>query len=122
MKSKTDLIMGLGTDIEYVCRFRQLPIQKNKQFYSKIFSEEEIKLCLTRPNPCQSFAARFAAKEAIIKAANPISLSFKDIEVLNKGKAPSAKILKKRFNKLKLKVSISHTEELALAVAMITRS
>ncbi len=62
-------ISGIGIDIEDISRFRDLPYTANPRFYEKIFSEEEIKYCLSKAEPAQHFAVRFCAKEAFVKAA-----------------------------------------------------
>ena len=125
-ENKNSDFIGVGTDIESVKRFQQLPYQDNQNFYSNIFSDQEIKCCLAKPNPYQSFTARFAAKESIIKAVSPTILSFKDIEIeeskeSNESKrTPLARIKKNTAPKFKIKISLSHTEDFATAVALVT--
>ena len=126
MKIKEGLV-GIGTDIESVKRFSSLPYSENKIFYEKIFTKEEIKSCMAKPNPYQSFAARFASKESIIKAFSRLGvLSFKDVEFIDgQNNIPKAIITKNKFRKLTgeltIKFSMSHTDEYATAVAIITK-
>ena len=114
-------IIGLGVDIEDIGRFRKLQFPKNKSFYQKIFTPREIKYCLSRPDPYPSFAARFAAKEAVIKAlpalggALPKSVkNFHAIEILMKNKKPQVSL--KGF---KILVSLSHEKDKAIAMAIV---
>ncbi len=106
--------MMLGTDIENIDRFPEF--DSNKDFYNKIFSEKEINYCLKKDNPRQSFAGKFSAKEAVIKCLGTNEIELKNIEILNEvsGK-PYVSIDKKKSN---IQISISHTKDLAFAVAM----
>ncbi len=114
---------GIGTDIESVARFEQRPYSENKEFYFKLFTEEEIRTCLTKPSPAQSFAARFAAKEAIIKAIPSLNLSLKEIEIEAEAgsPAPAARIRRPGLAKYQIKVSFSHTSDYATAVALASQ-
>ena len=124
--------IGLGTDIESVQRFLEHAYDSNPYFYQNIFSDQEIKTCLGKPNPYQSFAARFAAKEAVIKAVSnlhlnlhlnsPLNLSFLNIEIYDQENIPLVKINKKGFSNFHVNISLSHTEDFATAVALVTKS
>ncbi|ABZ84274.1 holo-(acyl-carrier-protein) synthase [Heliomicrobium modesticaldum Ice1] len=59
--------MAVGCDIVEISRIREAA-QRHPRFLRRVFSPAEIAECESRPNPWQSFAARFAAKEAVIKA------------------------------------------------------
>ena len=75
-------ILGIGVDIENVERFRWLNIKNDSRFLNKIYAKEELKYCFSKKNPAPHLAARFAGKEAVIKAMNGISnkkLSVNDI-------------------------------------------
>lgn len=100
-------------DIADIGRFRKLPHQKNKSFYQKIFTKREIAYCLKKTDPYPSFAARFAAKEAIIKCV-PVSVTnLRNIEIVMNKKKPQARV--KGFNIL---LSMSHENDKAIAVAI----
>jgi len=109
-------IIGVGTDIESVIRFKDASFDTNKTFYQKIFTPTEIEQCLKKPNPNESFAARFAAKEAIIKAT-PIPVFFSQIEITSE-KSPNVILHGPQFKNIKIELSISHTKEFALAFAI----
>ena len=62
--------MGIGIDIVEINRFQEKPFENNETFYKKIFHVSEIKYCLKQKNSYQSFAAKFAIKESVIKSIN----------------------------------------------------
>jgi len=79
------LIYGIGTDIIEVERVGNL-VSKGPAFAEKIFSAGEIAYCETKRYKHQNYAARFAAKEAFMKAIGigwRLGITFHDIEVTN---------------------------------------
>lgn len=60
-------IVGIGTDLARIERFRKFLVPGNKVL-ERIFSIEERQYALQMKNPASHFAARFAAKEAFLKA------------------------------------------------------
>ena len=75
--------VSIGIDCEDIARFKG--INSREAFMKKIFTENEIGYCIKKPNPAQHFAARFAGKEAIVKALSSAGkkISIKQIEILN---------------------------------------
>lgn len=61
------MIFGIGTDIVEVDRIAQ-KVQDREGFIKQVFSENEIEYCGKQANAAESYAARFAAKEAFLKA------------------------------------------------------
>jgi len=61
-------ILGLGTDIVEVARIDRLLREKGDEFLSRVFTAREVEYCRAKPKPAPHFAARFAAKEAFMKA------------------------------------------------------
>lgn len=106
-------IKGIGVDIEEVARFQKRPYSKNRSFYEKIFSKKEITYCLKSPSPAASFAARFAAKEACVKAAGGLIKIVSQVEVVMQKNKPTI-IMKKR----KIFLSLSHTKTHAIAIVL----
>lgn len=108
--------MQVGIDMVKVSRIKEA-IEKNENFKEKVFTLKEIEYCEKKKNKYESYAARFAAKEALAKALGTgfRNLRFKDIEIENDilGKP---KISYKDFN---IKVSLSHEREYAIAIAII---
>ena len=84
------MIFGIGIDNIEVKRIKK-QIDGSTKFKEKIFTAEEIEYCESKKNYAESFAVRFAAKEAFLKAIGTgwaEGLQFIDIEILNgeKGK------------------------------------
>ncbi len=111
-------IMGIGVDIEDIARFRKLPYAKNKSFYGKVFTKKEIAYCLKKPDPYPSFAARFAAKEAVIKALPSLPAggvkNFHAVEVVMKKNKPLVLLRGHETH-----ISLSHDNEKALAFVVL---
>lgn len=78
-------IAGIGTDLVKIDRIQRLLLRFGERFTRKIFTPMEIEYCSERATPALHFAGRFAAKEAVAKAAyqsgwlNPIS--WQNIEI-----------------------------------------
>ncbi|MDR3244448.1 MAG: holo-ACP synthase [Elusimicrobiota bacterium] len=109
--------MKIGIDIEEVARFDKCI--KNAVYLKRIFSKEEIKYCLSKANPAQSLAARFAAKEAVWKALNNDKIVIFDISIKNaKDGKPQVYIKGKKQNKID--ISLSHTKQYAAAAAIVS--
>jgi len=111
-----------GVDIVDVDRIKSSIEKYQDKFLSKVFNKEEQDYCNSKSNPFIHFSGKFAAKEAISKANGTgigKDLSFKDIKIL-KGKKgePVAKISKLELKK-KIHISISHSDEFAVAFAIM---
>jgi phosphopantetheine--protein transferase-like protein len=108
---------GIGTDIENISRFNKL--KEDENFLKKIFTDKEIKYCLSKSNPESHFAARYCGKEAVIKALNninQITYDYKKIEILNNEKeVPFVNILDKKLENISIKISLSHNADKAIA-------
>ncbi|MBN1872118.1 MAG: 4'-phosphopantetheinyl transferase superfamily protein [Candidatus Omnitrophica bacterium] len=119
-------MIQVGVDCEEVARFRKLPYERKKNFYGKIFTPFEIRYCLSFRDPYPRFAARFAAKEAAIKALNSLSKpTYKEIEIQkdHAGK-PVIRVKRDGFRSIKtenliIALSITHTRTLAVAFVVI---
>jgi holo-[acyl-carrier protein] synthase len=121
------MIIGIGTDIVEVARIAK-SIEK-VAFKKRVFSKNEIVYCETKKNKAESFAARFAAKEAFFKALGTgwrNGMAFNEVEISNDtlGKpilqalGKTAKIIAKKGIK-NIHVSLSHTGEIALATVIL---
>lgn len=126
------MIFGTGVDIVEVFRVRDAVNKWGKGFLSKVFTDREIKYSNSRRFSHQHFAARYAAKEAVIKAfgeGRKAPIKWTDIEVLNdrEGKPiiefhDSALRLKKKKKIGKVIVSMSHSKNYAVANAIILKN
>lgn len=124
------MIFGIGIDMIEVSRIEK-SITRSKSFLTKIFSEKEREYCDSKSNKFQCYAARFAAKEAFMKAIGTgwrNGIKFNEIEVVNNelGK-PEIKLsgkAKELFCQMDLKnifVSLSHLKEYAIANVIIEK-
>ena len=80
------MISGIGTDIVAIERFQRFVDRNNTSLLERVFTEQERALCLGRKSSGASFAARFAAKEAFLKALGTglrDGISWQDMEVVN---------------------------------------
>lgn len=79
------MVVGLGTDLVDVARFRRVADRFGDHFLESLFSPAEIGWCRRRRRPWEHLAARFAAREAVLKALGTGlagGMSWKDIEVV----------------------------------------
>ena len=121
------MIFGVGTDLVEIGRI-QHAIEKNPRFLTKVYTEEEIRYCQRKKNPWQSFAARFAAKEAVSKALGTGigKIGLTDIEVQNQSTGQpqivlhgAAQIFAQAHGIKRVHISLSHSEVYAIATAIV---
>lgn len=119
--------MHCGTDIVNVDRVRSSILELGDKFKKRIYTDEEISYCESR-RMCkyESYAARFAAKEAVYKAISPdINQGgvFTEVEVLNKENGKPYIVLHGELKKIlgdrRIDVSLSHEKEFAIAMVII---
>ena len=108
--------IGIGIDIVEINRFKQRPYSTNQSFYTKIFSEDEIKYCLKFSEPYQHFAGKIALKDAVQKSINE-NLVLNKIETFHSNSKPKVKLQDSK-EKYEFISSISHEKEFAVAVAI----
>ena len=115
----------IGTDIVSIPKFKKTSnSSQGNKFKKRIFTEDEIRYCSNKENSDIHFAGRFAAKEAITKAllSSEIidSISMKSIEIISgKNRKPEVNLTLSSKLQLQCKVSISHTDEYAIAFALL---
>ncbi|MFC1769978.1 holo-ACP synthase [Nitrospirota bacterium] len=121
------MILGVGVDIVQINRIEKSIKNFGDTFLDKIFTNDEIAFCYKRKDPYPCLAARFAAKEAIIKClASHLSVPLLHIEVAvsEEGK-PSIKAgesLEEAFKKMGVEhvhLSLSHEKKYAVAYAIV---
>ncbi len=111
----------IGVDIIEIARIEMAVHRWGERFLHRIYTEPELKLCRQKPSP---LAARFAGKEAVMKALDTGTrgISWREIEILAEpsGK-PFINLYGKAQNKAgelclgKLAISLSHSKEYAVA-------
>lgn len=122
------MIFGIGTDIIEVARIGEMAA-RGRDYLETIFTEKEIEYCESKAKKAQHYAARYAAKEAALKALSVgwrDGLGFCEIEVLdNERGQPQVFVhgkVKSLFEQLQIKqtsISLSHSKESAIAVVIL---
>jgi holo-[acyl-carrier protein] synthase len=122
------MIIGVGIDMIEVDRITD-KISKDSGFREKIFSVNEILFCESKVNSGENYAARFAAKEAFLKATGEglaLGYNLSDIEVIPDMNGKPSLVLNGSFKQLasernwnKIHVSLSHLKSVACAVVVI---
>ena len=125
------MIYGTGVDIVETARIRKILDKFSRHFEQKCFTQNEIDYCRSKPDPGIHFAARFAAKEAVLKCLGTgISgeVFMKHIEVAHEaGGKPILNFCgnsKEFLERLKLRavhISLSHERGYAIAMAVAER-
>lgn len=124
------MIVSIGTDLVEIARFSRVMKARGKAFEERLFTAAEVAYCRQRrASSVNSFAARFAAKEAAMKALGTgwsKGVRWVDIEVVRApGEAPkiqlhgeSAKIAKRKgITRMHLSITHSETSAMAFVVA-----
>lgn len=110
-------LIGIGVDLIETARIRRLA--RNPRFLAKVFTAEEIRYCSARKNKWQHFAVRFAAKEAVWKALGRSGVRWRDIGVERRDSGrPEVRLQHKKFGRVTVLVSLSHTLAYAAASAV----
>lgn len=122
------MIIGVGTDLMEIARVAASIDRFGPHFLHRVYTAGEIAYCHARKTSTQSFAARFAAKEAAAKALGTgISrgVAWREIEVRRSPGQPPELMLHGRAAEIaaglgvqRLSLSLTHTRELALAVVI----
>jgi holo-[acyl-carrier protein] synthase len=84
-------IVGIGLDATEIDRVRELVSRYGDRFLQRVFTPGEIAYCLRHRDPAPSLAARFAAKEAGMKAlgtGRARGVAWRDVEVVRHGGPP----------------------------------
>lgn len=123
------MIVGTGIDIVEVPRVAQAIERFGDRFLQRIYTPDEIRYCQSKRNAAERFAARFAAKEAALKAIGTgwkNGISWTEVEVGREpGGRPSLRFRGKAAKfaaQLRMKrasLSLSHTAQLAIAKVIL---
>ncbi|HEY7954602.1 MAG TPA: holo-ACP synthase [Polyangia bacterium] len=77
------MIVGVGIDLAPIGRMAEAMARHEGRLEARLFTDGERAFCRARAEPMQHFAARFAAKEATLKALRvPAGLSWHELEVM----------------------------------------
>jgi holo-[acyl-carrier protein] synthase len=118
--------MKVGTDLIEIARIRRA-LERYPSFRERCFTPAEIAYCEGRRNPAESYAGRFAGKEAVGKALGfgvARAFAWRDIEIVGRPK-PSVRlsgrvaVWAERVGARAVDLSMTHSRELAQAVAVV---
>jgi len=122
------MIIGTGVDICEVPRIADSIARFGDRFLERVFTNAEISYCKAKKNSVERFAARFAAKEAAMKALGTGAshgVTWTSIEVAHApGGRPILRLAGKtseiadRLGVKRISLSVSHTESSAMAVVI----
>ena len=115
--------IGIGTDLEDVERFENLRDPAFAAFLKKNFTPDELEYCLSKEAPAPHLAARYAGKEAVMKALSSLNIPrifYPSIEIINNERGvPCVRIITEHREKIHIKLSLSHSSGMALAFCVI---
>ena len=118
--------MKVGVDAIEISRIRRA-LERYPSFRDRCFTEAERAYCDSRKNPAQSYAGRFAGKEAVGKALGlgvARAFAWREIEIVGRPK-PSvtlhgrARVWAERVAAGAIDLSMTHNRDLAVAVAIV---
>ena len=119
------MIIGTGIDIVSVRRIKETETRWGQKFLDRIFTERELRYSFGHKTPHIHLAARFACKEAVMKAIGTglrNGVAWKDIEVVNKDSGKPDIILHRKTKDIAgsigvrvIHVSIAHDDGFAIA-------
>ena len=122
-------VYGIGTDITEISRVADMLARHGDSFKNLTFTEQEIRYCEGHKNSDENFAARWSAKEAILKALGTgyaDGIRWRDLEIRNllSGKpivVIGGRVLEiaRELNLCDFQISMSHCKKYATATAII---
>lgn len=123
------MIVGLGIDVIEIARLADALARHGKHFEERVFTDGELTSCRGRGDRVLALAARFAAKEACMKALGTgwaEGVGFRDIEVVRDGNQPPRLVLHNEAARraesqgvVRTHVSLTHQPGLAAAVVVL---
>ena len=118
--------MLVGTDLIEIERIRRA-LERYPSFRERCFTEAERAYCDSRKNPAESYAGRFAGKEAVGKALGfgvARAFAWRQVEIVGRPK-PRVRLhgrlaeWAERVGATEIDLSMTHSRELAQAVAVV---
>ena len=118
--------MRVGVDLIEIERIRRA-LDRYPGFRERCFTEAEQAYCESRRNPAESYAGRFAGKEAVGKALGlgvARAFAWKDIEIVGRPKpgvrlTGRVKTWAERVGAGRIDLSMTHSRELAAAICVV---
>ena len=122
------MIFGVGTDIIEVARVEE-KLARTEGLKRKLFTDTETAYCESKHRPALHYAARFAAKEAFLKAMGTGwsgGHRFDEIEIVNDSLGKPELFVRGKVREfcvakgiVRMSVSLSHVREMAMAVVVL---
>src|SRR5437879_12171408 len=122
-------VNGIGVDLVNIPRMRDVIDRWQDRFLRRVFTEAEIAYCRARRDPVPHVAARFAAKEAGLKALGTglqLGVRWRELEVRREREQAPSLILSGRSKEIglfrggsRMLLSLTHEGEYALAQAIL---
>ena len=116
--------MRVGVDLIEIERIRRA-LDRYDGFRERCFTEAERAYCDGKPNPAQHYAGRFAGKEAVGKALGcGVHFTWREIEIVGRPKpgvvlSGRTKAWAERVGAGRIELSMTHSRELAAAIAVV---
>jgi holo-[acyl-carrier-protein] synthase len=118
--------MPVGFDLIEIERVERA-LERRPGLAERVFTPAELEACRARPRPGRHLAARFAAKEAALKALGLGGMRLHEVEVVGGGEEPPRLVLHGSARRaaeeqgVELSVSLTHSRELAGAAVLAER-
>lgn len=126
------ILIGLGCDVIEVERVRGVLQRQGEKFLERVFTEEERVYCSRMAHPHKHYAARFAAKEAVSKCFSTgigAELGWRSVSVYHGERhQPLVRLdaqgeaLLRTVGATHVHLTLSHTDTVAMAVAVLVRA
>ena len=123
------MIVGTGIDLTEIGRIQKSVERYGQRFLDRVFTAAEQAYCKRKRNAAESYAARFAAKEAGAKALGTgisYGVTWREIEVVREPSGrPTlqfhgrAAVIAARLGATRAAVSLTHTDALAMASVIL---
>ncbi len=123
------MILGIGTDLAEVHRIKDSVSRFGDRFLNRIYTVREREYAMAKANAAERLAARFAAKEAGMKAIGTgwsRGVTWKDFEVVNEPSGrPTLKLsgvaleIAGSIGVARISLSLTHTQSMSLAVVIL---
>jgi len=123
------MIVAIGIDLVEITRIQEVFARRGERFRAKVFTEGEIRYCERRASRFASYAARFAAKEAAMKALGTgwaKGLGWTDVEVVSDPNgAPALQLHRRALERMReigatrAHISLTHSGDLAIAQVLL---
>ena len=117
--------MRVGLDLIEIARIRRA-LERYPGFRERCFTPAEREYCDSRANPAESYAGRFAGKEAVGKALGiGVRFTWKEIEIAGRPKprvrlSGRTRAWAERIGAGAIDISMTHSRELAAAICVVS--